>query len=564
MAREIHSEIKSILNLLQGNSNKFLIPIYQRPYSWNTKEHCQQLWDDILDFIKLHIDKNGELSFDGDEYFLGSIVVFRNENSEFEIIDGQQRITTLTLLYRALYEETKNIKPGWARNFGKCIWLYDEGEEKFSFKNKKLNSKVITDTNNEILNKILDENLYEGNTKNKYFENFNFFVDKIKSIPSLFELLCKTLIDDGGKLKILFINCDEQENALRIFNTLNNRGMPLSDADIFKGIIYGYQNGKDAKNKFANDWKNLQENLEKNKLDINDIFMHYYHALRARDRNKERENALRKFFNKDRLKDDKIFSEILELSKFILGEYNDKISLSAGQLFDVIHIFPNQYPKHLIASFYFYCKDKGKDFFDDAILLPFLNKMFANILVIYINNPTRNAIKDPIFNAYVSLYEKDELDFKFYANKILNDKDLFKQSFYKVNDSMHKVLLTLYLYLNFPNQDVIYGEIEHILPRNWQDACYQNLNKEEAKEYIENIGNKMWLEKALNIKARNYYFKAKREKYKDSKFLEAKKLSEIEQDEWGKEDILKRQEQIFERLYIFLKENINCSVLFGK
>ena len=60
----------------------------------------------------------------------------------------------------------------------------------------------------------------------------------------------------------MFIKCDEQENALRIFNTLNNRGLPLSDADIFKGIIYGYQKDKESKNKFAKQWRELEEKLK--------------------------------------------------------------------------------------------------------------------------------------------------------------------------------------------------------------------------------------------------------------------------------------------------------------
>lgn len=255
------------------------------------------------------------------------------------------------------------------------------------------------------------------------------------------------------------------------------------------------------------------------------------------------------------MKDEKLFSEIQELSDFWCGDFDDKIKLRASQFFDVINLFPNQYPKSLISAFYFYCKDKNLDFFDDKNLLPFLSKMIANLLTIYINNSTVNAIKDPVFNAYVNLYENGNLDFKIRTQDILNDKDRFKEDFFR-SSGLIKTLTLLNLYLKYETQEIIYGEVEHILPRNWQDTCYQNLNKDEAGRYIESIGNKMWLEKSLNIKASNHYFKSKKEKYKDSKFQEAVGLSELPQDEWGKDDIIKREKEIFETINKFLQDNI--------
>lgn len=557
MAREIDANVKSILELLQGNI-KFIIPTYQRPYMWDAKTQCEQLWSDLIDFIETYRDKNnGEVNFGFDEYFLGSIVVFQNENRELEVIDGQQRLTTLTLLYRALYEKTKDVSKGWARNFGKCIWAFDEGSEVFDFSKRKLKSEVSTQVDNEILDKILDKEYFDDKkSKSKYAENFRFFLEKIDSMPHvLFDPFCRMLIDDKGRLKILFIKCDEQENALRIFNTLNNRGLPLSDADIFKGIIYGYQKDKDCKNRFAKQWRELEEKLKENNLSIDTIFIYYSHAIRARNKDKSKEIAFRKFYNKERLKDEKLFLEIQELADFWCGDFDDKISLRASQFFDVIDIFPNQYPKSLISAFYFYCKDKNLDFFDDKNLLPFLSKTIANLFTIYINNSTVNAIKDPIFNAYVSLYENENLDFKIRTQDILNDKDRFREDFFRTS-SLIKALILLNLYLQYEMQETIYGEVEHILPRNWQDTCYQSLNKDEAIRYIESIGNKMWLEKQVNIKASNHYFKSKKEKYKTSKFLEAEQLSKLPQNEWGKDDIIDRENKIFDRIYNFLKSNV--------
>ena len=557
MAREIDADVKSVLELLQGNI-KFVIPTYQRPYMWEAKTQCEQLWSDIIDFLEAYLNKeNGEVNFTDDEYFLGSIVVFKNTNKEYEVIDGQQRLTTLTLLYRALYDHTKENNKRSAEIFGKCIWAFDEYNGEFDFTKKKLQSEVSTQSDNKTLDQILSEQGCTENVKSRYMENFNFFKNKIESTShTLFIPLCKMLIENNkGRLKILFITCDEQENALRIFNTLNNRGLPLSDADIFKGIIYGYQKNKNDRDKFAEQWRELEEKLKENNLSIDTIFTYYSHAIRARNKDKSKEIAARKFYNKERLRDEKLFLEIQELSDFWCQDFEDRVSLRASQFFDVIDLFPNQYPKSLISAFYFYCKDKNLDFFEDKNLLPFLSKMIANLLTIYINNSTVNAIKDPVFNAYVSLYENGNLDFKIKTQDILNDKDRFKEDFFR-SSGLIKTLTLLNLYLKYETQEIIYGEVEHILPRNWQDTCYQDLNKDEANRYIESIGNKMWLEKSLNIKASNHYFKSKKEKYKDSKFQEAVALSELPQDEWGKDDIINRENEIFKTINNFLEKNI--------
>jgi uncharacterized protein with ParB-like and HNH nuclease domain len=92
---------KSIKDLFQSSKADFLIPDYQRPYAWEEKE-CQTLWDDIFAFAFPDNDYN-KFNKDKDEYFLGPIVTFKNVAGKMEVIDGQQRLTTLMLLLRAFY-----------------------------------------------------------------------------------------------------------------------------------------------------------------------------------------------------------------------------------------------------------------------------------------------------------------------------------------------------------------------------------------------------------------------------------------------------------------------------
>lgn len=84
------------------------------------------------------------------------------------------------------------------------------------------------------------------------------------------------------------------------------------------------------------------------------------------------------------------------------------------------------------------------------------------------------------------------------------------------------------------NYSVIKGEIEHILPKKWQTANYNGWSKEDAEKYLEQIGNKIFLEKKINIQAGNGYFGKKKDKYRESCFLEARDLANCPKDDWTK------------------------------
>ena len=156
-----------------------------------------------------------------------------------------------------------------------------------------------------------------------------------------------------------------------------------------------------------------------------------------------------------------------------------------------------------------------------------------------------------------SLYSKGELDFQTDSKQILENETLFREQFFNANKLIPS-LLTLNIYLKYPNQETdIEAEIEHIFPKTTQwRSSYTGWSKEEAQPYIESIGNKMWLEKRLNIYASNNYFDDKKEKYKKSNFLEAQELSQSAKNDWLKQDIELRNEEIYKRLRKFFEENV--------
>lgn len=331
---EMKTECKSVLEYL--SKNKFLIPIYQRKYTWEIDE-CEQLWDDIRNFF--------ENKDDDEEYFLGSIVMYKDKGKQ-NIIDGQQRTTTLSLLIKALYDKAlmqkNNDVSELTKNLARCLWDINPLDGKIDFSKKHLSSEVAIEADNETLNEILSDCESAQKVqkpKSLYQQNYSYFKDKIdefaKEQPSDWFGFCLCLLNS---CILLPIECDGQDNALRIFNTLNNRGVSLSTADIFKGIIYEAKKDDKARVCFAKEWKELESKLADSKYlkkeDIGFLFSQYQHILRALHNEvdtvipsvldfftkKEKLNSKKKNVNfganEDLLKKDESFEIIKNLAEF--------------------------------------------------------------------------------------------------------------------------------------------------------------------------------------------------------------------------------------------------------
>lgn len=143
---KLNIDQKSVKQLFDDKKADFLIPDYQRPYAWGEAE-CLTLWEDIFSFAFPDNDKD-RFSTENDEYFLGPIVTFKNYNSKMEIIDGQQRLTTLMLLLRAFYAKYGNMQDDESKatreTIERCIWKTNEFG-KPNMNALKIDSEVATD-----------------------------------------------------------------------------------------------------------------------------------------------------------------------------------------------------------------------------------------------------------------------------------------------------------------------------------------------------------------------------------------------------------------------------------
>ena len=304
---KLNIDQKTIFELFSDKKADFLIPDYQRPYAWEYSE-CQTLWEDIFNFAFPDNDYS-KFDSDSDEYFLGPIVTFVNDDKKMEVIDGQQRLTTLMLLLRAFYEkfgmmQDENSKKT-RENLEKCIWKTDE----FGTPDKtrlKIDSEVATDNDKEQFLNILKSGIASDNMKSNYANNYRFFQNQIndflQKFPGYFSYLPIRIMKN---CILLPIEAESQDTALRIFSTLNDRGLPLSDADIFKAQFYKYYTKKGEKDNFIKRWKALEEQTSKifhpiSGTPMDELFTRYMYYERACQKIKSSTTeALRKFYEKD-------------------------------------------------------------------------------------------------------------------------------------------------------------------------------------------------------------------------------------------------------------------------
>ncbi|MEF2903513.1 MAG: DUF262 domain-containing HNH endonuclease family protein [Dialister invisus] len=549
MATTIEVNKSSIKELLMtGTKEKFLIPEYQRPYAW-TDDQVLTLFEDLVEYT----NNQNESS-----YFLGCIVSFSNENKEQEIIDGQQRITTLFLLLRAIHRKLQKMsdskeKDNFIRQIEPAIWKIDELTSVADYGSVLIESKVLEVEYNQILENILKTGEVEDKSKDRYSLNYKLLIKLLDEYankePLNFYRFTNNVLN---KTIVLPIKADTQETALTIFSTLNDRGLPLSDADIFKAKIYNKLN-EENKAKFVEEWKNITLRSETAAESIQKLFYYYMFYLRAMDNDKKTTTpGLRKYFAEDsfsRLFEDNLVQNLRDILEFWevvncreAKESKWTTNFSILSILDILSSYPNEFWKYPVIIYYL--KNKNSEKFEELFLI-FLRKLFVNLFKVYIVSPTINSVKTSILNLNSSILHDEVLNFEF--RNVTEDE--LKNGIKHLHRNAVRMLLKLLAY-NIEEQKELLPynwEIEHILPLKWQPS-YFNSNGDEVNELIETIGNKIPFEKRLNIIASNGYFSKKQEQYVKSNIAIAKAMSNSNIKDWKLEEIRERNIRIIDEV----------------
>lgn len=566
---------KTIKGLLTEKTVNFLIPDYQRPYAW-ADEECQTLWDDIFTFAFPDDDKD-KFDKDNDEYFLGAIVTYKNETKQSEVIDGQQRLTTLLLLLRAFYDKFEHMADAPSKDTRKiisqCIWQTDEfGNPDKS--NLKIDSEVATDDEKEEFLSILKTGLSDNRKNSKYAKNYQFFQksigDFIEKYPAYLPFLPARILNN---CILLPIEADSQDTALRIFSTLNDRGLPLADADIFKAQFYKYYDAKGKKNEFIDDWKSLSSTSERIFKPIygtpmDELFTKYMYYLRAAEGNKSSTTeALRKFYGYQkykRLLDGNTIKNLGRLIDFWQSIYDQDETRFSDETLKKLYVLkyaPNGMWEY-ITSVYFLSHADIDGNLDDSKFVVFLSKITAFIFAYAITNPGVNALRTPVYTEMIKIYQKLESDFsdyKFDRDYIGNSLSNYK---FTNNRTVTRSLLTWYAF-TFEDQRRPHNgtrfDIEHIYGKERHKKENLLLNADN----LERLGNKILLEQSINIRAADYRFVDKKRYYlgytdANGKHFPKSVITEydrlIKKDDFSEDDILERDKLIISKFVDYLEE----------
>lgn len=315
------------------NVGYFKIPRFQRPYSWEVEE-VQTFWDDVV---------NGSV----DDYFIGSMVVFQINKPYYGIVDGQQRLTTITLMLAAIRNAfyklgNENLARGIHQFIEKENVDYENeyilnAETSFPYFHSKIQSYpdeiIMSDDNIGVeeenlrnafdrIEKNLIKNLKELSLSKDYE------LEKITSKSHEFDLedrdlrkvtdFLKSIRDKIRSLKLVFINLDNEEDAYLIFETLNARGKDLRVSDLIKNILLQKIKSKSISiDKPKEAWNMIVNRLSKSGSDVMDSYVvHYWMAKREYTTEKELFSKVKKYVNSDVDNAQLILNELSEYSEF--------------------------------------------------------------------------------------------------------------------------------------------------------------------------------------------------------------------------------------------------------
>lgn len=518
------------LNTIIGNGKSYRVPIYQRDYSW-TKDDWEDLWFDIEDIPN---EKS---------HYLGYLVLqeIENEHESYWIIDGQQRLITLSLLalaVTALFDKWKNDNIDVEANQIRFEKITERYLANFSTSKLSKSSKLVLNRNNDDfyqnnLQKFkLAINIKKLKPSQRLMQQaYNYFFTQLqnkfesKQSADLADFLEKTV---GNGIVFTQIVVKNDLDAFKVFETLNARGVKLSTADLLKNYLFklAYQMGEIDLEDAERSWQNLTNTIQANDLTT---FIRYYWNSRYKP---ERQSTLFKAIKKEIDNAEKTFTFLDNLDR--ASDYyasfanpndnfwskEEKVSLQLLNLLNVSTCY-----SLMLAACLNLKREEIKVLFKELSVIAFrynlsdLNPNEAERIFSKVANDVSNGLitnaKDAIL-ALKNIYVSDDNFEQAFATISINTrrkKDLVKYILVKIENQISS---------NDYNYESSKASIEHILSENPGEYWYNYFDADIIDEYIYRLGNLTLLESSTNNKLdNNKSFAEKLEKYK----LSAYKLS---------------------------------------
>lgn len=566
MAKTLEAHDKLIREIFEG-SYQFEIPDYQRPYAWTT-EQATELFDDLYSAMQ-----DARVSGGGSQYFLGSIVLIKNDRDpKSSVVDGQQRLTTLTMLFAVL----RTVMPDAADDI--TDFLYKKG--KFSLGEKNEYRLTAREEDADFFRTHIQEpggiaQLVASTDKLedsrlRYRENATLLLEKAKTLsPDDRNALWKFLANDCS---LVVISTPDLEAAYRIFSVLNNRGLDLAPIDILKAEVLGSirrMGGEDEAHTYSKKWSEIESRLGRDAF--GELFGHI-RSIYAKQ--KQRATLVKEF--KERVSEyktpidlvDKVIGPYAKVWDFVrnadfeVTEYAEKINEYLSWLNRVD--FKDWVPPALLYSKRFRQRPKLLAEFFKA-----LERLTYFLLV------TKVGINEriEIYAALTKEIEPDAFTGDLAALTTLTLSDAQKQKFVaaldgNVYDDLPKARMALVLRLESLRRDDGGAQLqdavslEHVLPQtppDGSDWIKWFPDKDERDYWTHRLANLVPLDRKKNSSARNCDFARKKEVYSEGKGTASpfELTREVwEKNEWTPMLLAERQK----RLVDVLKRHWNLAV----
>ncbi len=532
----------SLRNLLEGGK-QFQIPLFQRPYSWK-KENWESLWEDLMSLYKEEVQGL---------YFLGPIVTqavlgTADGITPFIVIDGQQRLTTLTILLATLRYYLKKTDRDMAQEVEELYLI-----NKFK-KNDDIYKVLPTQDDREVYKSIIQSKQPKDIKKEgQIYEAYKFFDLKLKKPDSEEDISLdyakfKTILLE--RLVLVNITSDDSDNPYLIFESLNNKGEELTQADLVRNYIFMKLPGCEREEVYKNQWLPLQErfklNMEKKEYadELTSAFWFYLRKDGDAVNQKEVYKVLKKRFDPSESKDEKpetgIKLELQNIIKFCnyylrLNFENEEKELRLKRWFKRLmrldfttcHIF--------LLNVYFEYEEERLSLEDFEKILRYLESYFVRRWLTGVSTRVLGNVFNNLFTQ-VKANNPDDLVsglhavlVKFEDNQRWPDNDSFRnaiieETLYSKNASANdRVKLVLESIEEFITKERVKFEkltIEHIMPQNtplrkeWQQmlgVSYNNVHKKwlhtlgnlTLTGYNSELSNKPFEEKLILLRASN-------------------------------------------------------------
>ena len=485
-------------SFLSQTKTQFIIPVYQRNYDW-TEEQCKQLFYDILEVG----NKPGTTHFIGSIVFIHDGVYTSSEVRQLVVIDGQQRLTTFSLLYLALYKFAfENNLDERAQEINDTYLVNKYVKEESG----KLKLKQ-SDTNAKALKFLMTNNKPEDyNEYSKVINNFNYFKQNINSDN------LQTILNGLNSLLFVEISLERgKDDPQRIFESLNSTGLELSQADLIRNYILMGLEPSEQIRVFENFWEIIENNAKdyiKQDSKVSDFIRDYltYKIKKIPNKNAVYEEFKLRYPERNARFYNEVIKEIKEFSIY----YNKLINPANEEDVEVRKelYFINRL--EITVSFPFLLpiyNDYKYNIIDKDVFIKILKliqsytwrRFIVSLPTMGLNKMFLNLYSDIVKTNYYSSLEK-ALVKKKTIQRFPNNKEieisLAEKDMYNIQSKNR--LYMLELLENFNNKEYVSVDnpditIEHIFPQNpdakWHDLLDAESIKEMQEKYLNTIAN---------------------------------------------------------------------------